>query len=81
MSLKLVASRQKITMSDSAVSVSISLTPTAEGLDLGAKIHAQIDGVDRATAQQLLEAAHEVCPYSRATRGNISQEISLIDSE
>jgi osmotically inducible protein OsmC len=79
--LKLVARQQKVDVTDSAVSVTISLTPTDGGLDLGAKIHAQIDGVDRATAQGLLDAAHAVCPYSRATRGNITQEVSLIDGE
>ena len=34
-------------------------------------LHAEIPGVDQATADELVEAAHQICPYSNATRGNI----------
>jgi Ohr subfamily peroxiredoxin len=79
--LKLVARQRKVDVTDSAVSVTISLTPTDSGFDLGAVIEAQIDGLDRVAARELLEAAHAVCPYSRATRGNISQQVSLVDGD
>jgi lipoyl-dependent peroxiredoxin len=77
--LKSAARRAKVDISDSAVSVTISLVGSrSTGLDLAARIEAQIGGVDRAVAQQLLEAAHATCPYSRATRNNISQEVVLL---
>ena len=77
--LKGAARSQKIDLSDSAVSVTISLLDSGEaGLNLAARIEAQVGGVDAATAGRLLEMAHQKCPYSRATRGNISQEVVLI---
>ncbi|GLY27345.1 organic hydroperoxide resistance protein [Kineosporia sp. NBRC 101731] len=80
--LKSAARAEKVDVSDSAVSVTISLVGSREtGLDLAARIEAQIGGVDTATAQHLLQLAHERCPYSRATRGNISQEVLLLGSE
>ncbi len=74
--LKLVAGSQKINVTDSAVSVTIGLTgsPT-EGFDLVGRIEAELPGLDQETATKLVEAAHGVCPYSRATRGNIDVEV------
>ena len=75
-----MARAQKVDVSDSAVSVTISLVgDLATGIDLAARIEAQIGGVDRAVAEELLKAAHARCPYSRATRNNISQEVVLLD--
>jgi osmotically inducible protein OsmC len=80
--LKGAARRAKVDISDSAVSVTISLVgDPATGIDLAARIEAQIGGVDRAVAQQLVEAAHAGCPYSRATRNNISQEVVLLGED
>lgn len=80
--LKSVARRERIDLSDSAVSVTISLVgslPT--GLDLAARIEAQIGGIDPEVAHRLLAAAHATCPYSRATRNNISQEVILLGAD
>jgi osmotically inducible protein OsmC len=80
--LKGVARAAKVDISDSAVSVTISLVGgRAEGISLAARIEAQIGGVDRAVGQQLLAAAHANCPYSKATSGNISQEVILLDED
>jgi osmotically inducible protein OsmC len=73
--LKLAARRQKVSLvRDSSAGMD------STGLELAARIEAQIGGIDRASAQKLLEAAHATCPYSRATRNNISQEVVLLDS-
>jgi osmotically inducible protein OsmC len=80
--LKTAARRAKVDLSDSAVSVTISLAGDREnGVNLAARIEAQIGGLDREVAQQLLTAAHESCPYSRATRNNISQEVVLLGAD
>jgi lipoyl-dependent peroxiredoxin len=80
--LKTAARRAKVDLSDSAVSVTISLSGNREsGLNLAARIEAQIGGLDRETAQELLTAAHASCPYSRATRNNISQEVVLLEGD
>jgi Ohr subfamily peroxiredoxin len=80
--LKGAARRAKVDLSDSAVSVTISLVGgLSTGIDLAARIEAQIGGIDREVAQKLLETAHATCPYSRATRNNISQEVILLGAE
>ena len=76
--LKMVARSQKITLTDTAITVDVGIGRLdAGGFGLTATIEAEIPSVDPATAQQLLEAAHQLCPYSNATRGNIDVTISL----
>ena len=76
--LKLVARSKKITLTDTAVTVDVGIGPNdAGGFQLNATIEAEIPGVDEQTARDLLEAAHQVCPYSNATRGNIEVNLSL----
>ncbi|GGM29861.1 organic hydroperoxide resistance protein [Promicromonospora citrea] len=70
--LKGVAAAQKITIADSAVIAEVGIHPTEGGAyGLSAALHVELSGVDQATADSLVEAAHQVCPYSNATRGNI----------
>lgn len=70
--IKAVAAGQKVTVSDSAVVAEVSVHPVdGGGFSLSAQLHVELTGVDQATADQLVEAAHAVCPYSNATRGNI----------
>lgn len=77
--LKAAARQQHINVDDSAVSVTISLVGTlTTTVDLAARIEAELPGVDREVAQSLLDQAHALCPYSRATRGNITQEVVLV---
>jgi Ohr subfamily peroxiredoxin len=80
--LKAVARGAKVDITDSAVSVTIGVVggPTT-GLDLTARIEAEIPGVAPETAQGLLDAAHQMCPYSRATRGNIESTVVLVSSD
>ncbi|MHA7208660.1 organic hydroperoxide resistance protein [Arthrobacter sp. MDT1-65] len=70
--LKLVASRSSATISDTAVTAEVSIAPVdGGGFQLAVALHAEIGGVDQETADALVEQAHQVCPYSNATRGNI----------
>nr|WP_221377482.1 organic hydroperoxide resistance protein [Actinoplanes polyasparticus] len=78
--LKLVARNQKIDLTDTAITVDVGIGPKADGtpgFQLNATIEAELSGVDQDTAQQLIEAAHQVCPYSNATRGNIDVKLSV----
>ena len=71
--LKAVAAQQKVTFSDSAVIAEVKVHATPEGgFTLGAALHVEFGGLDQATADQLVHAAHAICPYSNATRGNIA---------
>ncbi|TWD80986.1 Ohr subfamily peroxiredoxin [Kribbella amoyensis] len=70
--LKAVAAARKITVTDSVVDAEVSLHPTDQGgFSLAAALHVEVGGIDQATADSLVEAAHAICPYSNATRGNI----------
>jgi organic hydroperoxide reductase OsmC/OhrA len=45
---------------------------------LAARLKVSLPGIDQEVAQQLVAAAHETCPYSRATRGNIPVDIQIV---
>jgi osmotically inducible protein OsmC len=79
--LKMVAAQKKLDVEGSAVSVTISLIGSpATGIDLAGRIEAEIPTLSHAEATELVEAAHAVCPYSRATRGNINVEVVAVES-
>ncbi|MEU0468383.1 MULTISPECIES: organic hydroperoxide resistance protein [unclassified Amycolatopsis] len=70
--LKAVAAQRKVRITDSAVVAEVQVHSTPEGgFSLSAALHAELSGVDQDTADQLVEGAHAICPYSNATRGNI----------
>lgn len=71
--LKLVAAQRKESLVDSAVVAEVSILPTAAGgFTLTASLHVHFGGgIARDVAESLTAAAHEVCPYSAATRGNV----------
>jgi Ohr subfamily peroxiredoxin len=64
---------------DVAVQASVSLGKTAGGADyaLAAQLRVALPGLDDAQKRRLVEEAHQTCPYSRATRGNIDVEIAV----
>ncbi len=63
---------------DTAVDAEVDLGTAANGYFLQARLNVSLPGLDRATAQALVDAAHQTCPYSKATRGNINVTINLI---
>lgn len=70
--LKMVAGMRKVAISDSAVTAEVGIGRLdTGGFGLTVALHAEIGGVDQATADELVAAAHQVCPYSNATRGNV----------
>ncbi|MEZ0491436.1 organic hydroperoxide resistance protein [Kineococcus sp. TBRC 1896] len=80
--LKALARAQKVDVTDSAVSVTVGVTGgLAQGIDLAVTIEAQLPGVEEQVARGLLDAAHQACPYSRATRGNVAQDVRLVTDE
>jgi osmotically inducible protein OsmC len=71
--LGVVGRRAKADVGDVGIDSKVSLTPNAQGgFDLGVQLDVSLPSVtDIDTAKQLVHAAHQVCPYSNATRGNI----------
>jgi len=77
--MKAVAGKQKITLpADLAIDADVDLGPVGQAYGIAVRLNASLPGMDRAQAQQLLDAAHQVCPYSNATRGNIDVQIKLV---
>jgi osmotically inducible protein OsmC len=67
-----VARRAKVETGDAEIDSKVSLHPNeAKGFDLSVELHVTLPSVDAEQAVELVKAAHEVCPYSNATRGNI----------
>ena len=78
--MKLIAGQQKLDVEGTQVSASIGIGPLdGGGFGLKADLVVYAPKLDRATAQSLVEAAHKVCPYSNATRGNIEVGLSVIE--
>jgi osmotically inducible protein OsmC len=70
--LKMVASKQKVAFTDSAVTAEVGIGPNdAGGFALEVTLHVELGGIEQSAAEALVEAAHQVCPYSNATRGNV----------
>jgi osmotically inducible protein OsmC len=78
--LNLVMSQAKVKPeSPSHVKASVSLgTNEAGGYQLAVTLAVQIPGIEKEQALELVNKAHEVCPYSNATRGNINVQLEII---
>jgi osmotically inducible protein OsmC len=77
--IKLVAGKMKIAVSpDAAIDAEIDLGTTHGVFDLAARLNISLPGMDRQAAQALVDAAHQVCPYSRATRGNVDVTLNVV---
>jgi lipoyl-dependent peroxiredoxin len=76
--LKAVAGKLKVAVpADVAVDAEVDLGPTAHGYGIAARLKVTLPGMERAQAQALVHAAHQVCPYSNATRGNIDVTLTV----
>jgi osmotically inducible protein OsmC len=77
--LKVGAGREKIDVSDSAVTARVGIGPNDDGgFELRVDLEAELPGVDRAVAEDLVGKAHQVCPYSNATRNNIEVTLTVV---
>ncbi|MBE7701642.1 organic hydroperoxide resistance protein [Oerskovia sp. Sa1BUA8] len=75
-----VARQRKITVADSAVGTGVSIGPLdGGGYTLAVRLEVSLPGLPRDVAQELADAAHQVCPYSHATRGNIDVTVTVVE--
>lgn len=70
-----VAGQKKLDASKAVVTCEVGIGREEGGLGLSAKLTLAIPGMERAQVQELIEAAHQVCPYSKATRNNVPVEL------
>lgn len=62
---------------DVAVDAEVDLGQAGDGFLLQARLKVSLPGLDPAAARAIVDGAHQLCPYSKATRGNIAVELSL----
>ena len=73
------AKTQGIDTSDSTVTAQVSFGPSEDGgFGIAVTLEVAIPGVEAAKAQELVELAHQFCPYSKATRGNIEVTLNVV---
>lgn len=76
--MKIAAGKMKVRFPvDAAVDTEVDLRANDEGYFLQARLNVSLPGLDSELAQSIADAAHKICPYSKATRGNIDVVITI----
>lgn len=77
--MKHVASTQKKQLpADTKIDADVGIGPIPNGFGIQVALAVSLPGMDKAEAEQLVHAAHQVCPYSNATRGNIEVDLKVV---
>ncbi len=77
--MALAARKRKIALpADTAIDAEVDLNLADGAYSLRARLNVSVPGIERELAQALVDDAHQTCPYSKATRGNIDVTISLV---
>ena len=77
--MKVVAMKQKVALpADTSIKATVGIGQIPAGFGIEVDLEVAIPGMDKAAAQALVEAAHQVCPYSNATRGNIDVRLTVV---
>jgi osmotically inducible protein OsmC len=77
--LKIVARREKVDVSESAITARVGLGMNDDGgFNIAVELEAELPDVERSVAEGLVEKAHHVCPYSNATRGNVEVVLTVV---
>ena len=73
------ARKMRVTLpEDTAIDAEVDLQLGEDGYSIRARLNINLPGMDRAVAQELVDFAHENCPYSKALRGNVDVEVNLV---
>jgi lipoyl-dependent peroxiredoxin len=75
--LKRVAGNEKVDVSESQITAQVSLGIDGKAFGLAVTLVGQFPSLEEAQGRELMEKAHQVCPYSRATRGNIEVNLEV----
>ena len=77
--MKYVAMTQKIALpADTSIKADVGIGPIPAGFGIQVALNVTIPGMDKEAAEKLVHAAHQVCPYSNATRGNIEVTLTVV---
>jgi len=73
-----IARQQKVDASNAEIKADVSLIQGDGGFSIGVVLNVSIPGLDKAVAEKLVHDAHQMCPYSKATRSNINVELKIV---
>ena len=77
--MKAVAGKQKIKLpDDTSIDSSVAIGPIPQGFGIQVWLKVHIPDMDKAQAEKIVTAAHQVCPYSNATRGNVEVTLDVV---
>ena len=77
--LKVVAAREKVALpADTSITGHVGIGPVGQAFGIQAELQVSIPGMERGIAEDLVAKAHQVCPYSNATRGNIDVTLTIV---
>ena len=77
--MKAVAGKMKVALpADTSITADVGIGPIPNGFGIQVALNVTIPGMERAAAEKLVHAAHQVCPYSNATRGNIDVALNVV---
>ena len=79
--IKIAAHRMKVALpADVAVDAEVDLGTDHAGYGIAARLNVNLPGIEHEVAERLADAAHELCPYSRATHGNIEVATNIVST-
>ena len=77
--MKFVAGQKKVALpADTSITADVGIGPIPTGFGIQATLHISVPGVARKVVEDIVQAAHIVCPYSNATRGNIDVTLDIV---
>jgi Ohr subfamily peroxiredoxin len=77
--IKVLAAKRRVKLpADAAIDAEVDLCATNGDYSLQARLNVSLPGLERGVVQSLVAGAHEICPYSKATRGNIDVQLNVI---
>ncbi|GAC1308958.1 MAG: organic hydroperoxide resistance protein [Vulcanimicrobiaceae bacterium] len=79
--LKLAAGKMHVPARDSKVTARVGIGPEGESFALDVELIVALPGVEATKAEELVRAAHSLCPYSKATRGNVPVRLALLGDD
>ena len=75
--LNLIIQKKRVEVKETLVTAEVSLSAQDGGFGLSVVLNIRVSGVEKEVAEKLVQKAHEICPYSNATRGNIPVELNV----
>lgn len=76
--VEFIAKQQKINLTEIAVTADVAIGRDESSFKLAVELKVSIPELDKQTVENLLQKAHQICPYSKATRGNIDVKLTVL---